>query len=98
MYVCNSSFNLLLDALLEDLQTSVSRPSSSAAMNGITTPGSTRAYREVTTRTIQHDEAPGYHVQYLSAANPTTVVSERASSPRVDVLVSAQALLAVPTE
>jgi hypothetical protein len=58
-------------------------------MNGITTPGSMRTYREVTTRTIQSDEAPGYQVQYLSAANPTTVVSERASSPRVDVLVSA---------
>ena len=87
--VHNSSFTLLLDALLEDLQTSVSRPSSSAAMNGITTPGSTRTYREVTARTIQHDAAPGYQVQYLSPANPTTVVSERASSPRADVLVSA---------
>jgi hypothetical protein len=80
---------LLLDALLEDLQTSVSRPSSSAAVNGITTPGSTRTYREVTTRTVQHDGAPGYQVQYLSAANPTTVVSERASSPGVELLVSA---------
>ncbi|GFG34121.1 hypothetical protein Cfor_05577 [Coptotermes formosanus] len=59
-------------------------------MNGITTPGSKRTYREVTTRTIQHDEAPGYQVQYLSAANPTTVVSERASSPRLDVLQQQQ--------
>ncbi|XP_069699645.1 uncharacterized protein [Periplaneta americana] len=72
-----------MHALLEDLQTSVSRPPSSAAVNGLASPGGTRTYREVTTRTVQHDGTPGYQVQYLSAANPTTVVSERASSPGV---------------
>ncbi|PSN32714.1 hypothetical protein C0J52_24708 [Blattella germanica] len=75
-----------LDALLEDLQTSVSRPPSAAAMNGTLTPSGSRTYREVTTRTIQNDAGPGYQVQYLSAANPTTVVSERASSPGVGLL------------
>ncbi|XP_021925255.1 mucin-5AC-like isoform X2 [Zootermopsis nevadensis] len=75
-----------LDALLEDLQTSVSRPSSSAAVNGITTASSNRTYHEVSGRTVQRDVAPGYQVQYLSAANPTTVVSERASSPGVELL------------
>ncbi|XP_023727276.1 mucin-5AC isoform X3 [Cryptotermes secundus] len=86
----NPSLDNNLDALLEDLQTSVSRPPSSAAVNGITIPGSTQTYREVTTRTIQHDGAPGYQVQYLSAANPTTVVSERASSPGVELLQQQQ--------
>jgi hypothetical protein len=80
------SFTFLPDALLEDLQTSVSRPSSSLAVNGITTPSSSRTYREVITKT---DVTPGYQVQYLSAANPTTIVSERASSPGVELLVSA---------
>jgi hypothetical protein len=89
--MCQGSFILLVDALLEDLQTSVSRPPSSAAMNGNVTPSSTRTYREVTTRTIQ-DAAPGYQVQYLSAANPTTVVSERASSPGMELLVSVTTL------
>ena len=56
-------------------------------MNGITTPGGNRSYREVTTRTVQHEGDPGYQVQYLSAANPTTVVAERASSPGVGLLV-----------
>jgi hypothetical protein len=50
-------------------------------------------YREVTTRTVQHDASPGYQVQYLSAANPTTVVSERASSPGMELLVSSTILL-----
>ncbi|XP_067008595.2 uncharacterized protein [Anabrus simplex] len=38
-----------------------------------------RDYQQVVTRTVQQETVP--QVQYLSAANPTTVVQERASSP-----------------
>ncbi|KAG8228036.1 hypothetical protein J437_LFUL003672, partial [Ladona fulva] len=99
-----------LDALLEDLQTSVSRPGSAAggsiSRSGSRGPGSfngpisgsapgtmasTRTYREV--RTVQQHGVAGdvgqpvppvrdfNNVQYLMAANPTHIVSERAPSP-----------------
>nr|CAD7600060.1 unnamed protein product [Timema genevievae] len=69
------------DALLEDLQTGVSRPST-VTMNGLGT--GTRAYRQEIRTIQQHTSAvpdSGQYVQYLSAANPTTVVSERSISP-----------------
>ncbi|XP_063218237.1 mucin-2 [Bacillus rossius redtenbacheri] len=64
-----------LDALLEDLQTSV-------AVNGPTPGPGSRAYREV--RSHRREEvlpSDGYHVTHLSASNPTTVLAERAVSP-----------------
>nr|CAD7264767.1 unnamed protein product [Timema shepardi] len=70
------------DALLEDLQTGISRPSSTVTMNGLGT--GTRAYRQEIRTVQQHTSAvpdSGQYVQYLSAANPTTVVSERSISP-----------------
>nr|CAD7424118.1 unnamed protein product [Timema monikensis] len=72
----------IADALLEDLQTGVSRPSSTVTMNGLGT--GTRAYRQEIRTIQQHTSAvpdSGQYVQYLSASNPTTVVSERSISP-----------------
>nr|CAD7201368.1 unnamed protein product [Timema douglasi] len=75
--------NVGFNALLEDLQTGISRPSSTVTMNGLGT-GGTRAYRQEIRTIQQHTSAvpdSGQYVQYLSAANPTTVVSERSISP-----------------
>lgn len=66
------------DALLEELQTSVSRPGSSLGMNGMPVSG----YREVTrTVTTEGSGQPGgktteYHIEYLNPANTTTVLAD----------------------
>ncbi|XP_014244768.1 proteoglycan 4 isoform X2 [Cimex lectularius] len=65
-----------LDALLEDLQTTVSRSNSHLNMDG----GNMIGYRSVR-RTTTRDGAPDgttteYHVEYLNPANPTHQVNE----------------------
>ncbi|KAK7861676.1 hypothetical protein R5R35_005353 [Gryllus longicercus] len=62
-----------LDALLEDLQSSVARGGGAPAVNGVS------AYRREVTRTLERDAPP--QVMHLAPANPTTVVAERSASP-----------------
>uniref|UniRef100_A0A1B6D0C4 Uncharacterized protein n=1 Tax=Clastoptera arizonana TaxID=38151 RepID=A0A1B6D0C4_9HEMI len=67
-----------LDALLEELQTSVSRPGSSLGING----GPVSGYREVTrTITTESTGQPAgktteYQIEYLNPANSTTVLAD----------------------
>ncbi|CAB3382502.1 Hypothetical predicted protein [Cloeon dipterum] len=74
-----------LDLLLEDLQSSVSRPGSSVGHNNLTNGHVTTT--TTTTKRQQHygqPHQPEQHVggiQYLQPMNSTTVVAERASSP-----------------
>ncbi|KAF4533275.1 hypothetical protein B566_EDAN010510 [Ephemera danica] len=85
-----------LDALLEDLQNSVSRPGSSLGMtnshvNGPTSGNTTS--RVVTQREVRVQRVAGAgssvpSVQYLQPANSTTVVAERASSPLLTTVTS----------
>lgn len=80
--------DVLTDALLEELQTSVSRPGSSLGMNGNTV---VSGYREVT-RTVTKEAAgqplansTEYQIEYLNPANSTTVLSESIGGPQRDV-------------
>ncbi|XP_039275964.1 serine/arginine repetitive matrix protein 1 [Nilaparvata lugens] len=88
-----------LDSLLEDLQTSVSRPGSSAGHHLVQHQGGvgggpvTTGYREVSRSVTTHgvngpSNSTEYHIEYLNPANSTTVVSERSVSPGFDILNS----------
>ncbi|XP_075216567.1 uncharacterized protein LOC142321926 [Lycorma delicatula] len=83
----NNSHDDNLDMLLEDLQTSVSRPGSSLGMNGPITSGYREVSRTVTNQGMNGPETSReYHIEYLNPANTTTVLSERAASPNLDIL------------
>lgn len=83
----------LPDALLEELQTSVSRPGSSLGQNGPVS-----GYREVT-RTVT-TEVPGqppqkhseYQIEYLRPSNTTTVLQELPPPPPPAIMVSMQVI------
>lgn len=90
-----------LDSLLEDLQTSVSRPGSSAGHHHLVQQGGgagggplTTGYREVSRSVTTHgvngpSNSTEYHIEYLNPANSTTVVTEQRSvSPGFDILNS----------
>lgn len=82
-----------LDALLEELQTSVSRPGSSLGMNGNTV---VTGYREVK-RTVTKESAgqplansTEYQIEYLNPANSTTVLAEGIGGTQRNVGLLAQ--------
>ncbi|XP_046992086.1 leucine-rich repeat extensin-like protein 5 isoform X1 [Schistocerca americana] len=83
-----------LDALLEDLQTSVSRGRS--AMNGPSGGHQQhQEYREI--RQVRQQVSGSPQVQYLSPANPTTVVAEREPSPLLQPAAGEQRSVAYKT-